>query len=98
MGRPPKKTKPRLRISPAQWRRVATELGFSTQQAKLVRLMLQGRRDKQIAEALQLGVPTVRTYLSRLFHRTGAHDRVDLLLKVFAFLLDDCRRNGRHHK
>jgi DNA-binding NarL/FixJ family response regulator len=88
----------RLRISPAQWRRAVTGLGFSTQQARLVRLMLDGKKDKQIAEGMKLSPPTVRTYLSRLFQRTGARDRVGLLLHVFAYLMDDCRRNERHHK
>ena len=35
-----------LRISPAQWRRAATGLGFSTQHARLVRLILPGEKDK----------------------------------------------------
>lgn len=93
-----RRKKPRLRISPAQWRRAATGLGFSSRQAQLVRLMLSGSHDRQIAERMGLRLPTVRTYLTRLFQRTGARDRVDLLLQVFAFLMDDCRRNGRHQK
>jgi DNA-binding NarL/FixJ family response regulator len=46
--------------------------------------MLQGNKDKAIAKAMKIRVPTVRTYLSRLFERTGSHDRVDLLLRMFA--------------
>lgn len=88
----------RLRITPAQWRRVAAELGFSSQQARIVRLMLEGMKDKQIAQLMNLRLPTVRTYLARLFARTGSHDRVDLLLHVFAYLQADSRRNERHHK
>jgi DNA-binding CsgD family transcriptional regulator len=29
-------------------------------------------------------VPTVRTYLTRVFQRTGSTDRVGLVLRVFA--------------
>jgi DNA-binding CsgD family transcriptional regulator len=70
-------------------------VGLSTQQATLVRLLLEGMRDKEIARHMSLGVPTVRTYLSRIFARTAAEDRVDLLLQVFAEILHDCRRMGR---
>jgi DNA-binding CsgD family transcriptional regulator len=73
-------------------------LKLPPQQARLIRLMLNGKRDKQIAAAMGLKVPTVRTYLARLFDRTGSGDRVDLLLRVFAVLLNDIRRNGRHRK
>lgn len=80
------------------WRRAVASAGLSEQQARTVRLLLQGRSDRQIAEALGIGLPTVCTYLSRLFAKTGTHDRVGLLLHIFAILLEDCRRNGRHQK
>lgn len=98
MRRSPGRKKPKLRISPAQWRRTATELGLSLQQTRLVRLILEGRHDKDIARRLKLRLPTVRTYLARIFQRTGARNRVDLLLYVCAFLMEDCRQNGRHHE
>ncbi len=44
----------------------------------------RGRQDKHIAEALNLSVPTVRTYLTRIFVRTDTPDRLGLVLHVFA--------------
>lgn len=73
-----------LRLSPADWAHVVRELGFPPQQARIVELMLDCKKDKQIATEMGLGVPTVRTYLTRLFERTGSADRVELLLRVFA--------------
>jgi DNA-binding NarL/FixJ family response regulator len=71
-------------MSDATWRRVATELGFSPQQTRIVALILCNRQDKEIAAELELTVPTVRTYLSRAFVRTGVSDRLGLVLRVFS--------------
>ncbi len=66
------------------------ELGFPPQQARIVELILEGRKDKQIAAAMGLRVSTVRTHLSRLFDRTDSADRVELLLRVFACVYKPC--------
>ena len=63
---------------------VVRALDLSPRQARVVRLILQGRRDKQIAEHLSLSVATVRTYLARIFARLGVADRVELVLCVWA--------------
>lgn len=65
------------------WAEVATVLELSPQQTRIVELLLRGRRDKQIARELQLTVPTVRTYLGRIFARLGVQDRIELILRVF---------------
>ena len=65
------------------------------QQAKVVRLLLHGYQDKQIARELGLGVPTVRTYMARIFARVGAEDRLGLVLHVFGIshrILRHCPR------
>lgn len=66
------------------WLAIAAELALSPQQQRIVELLLLGYQDKQIAEELKLSVPTVRTYLKRIFDRVGVADRVELLLHVFA--------------
>lgn len=68
----------------ATWRRVADGLGFSPQQTRIVELILCNRQDKEIAAELSLTIPTVRTYLSRAFVRTGVSDRLGLVLRVFS--------------
>ena len=71
-------------IDPAAWAAVVREFALSPQQACVVELVLQGKRDKEIANAMSIGMGTVRTHLSRVFLRTGARDRVELVVRVFA--------------
>lgn len=66
------------------WQRVADQLSLSDQQLRIVELILRGRRDKEIAEELGVSFHTVRAYLKRIFDRTDASDRLDLVLHVFA--------------
>jgi hypothetical protein len=44
---------------------------------------VEGKGDKQIAAAMGVGLPTVRTYLTRAFQRTGVGDRVALVVRVY---------------
>ena len=66
------------------WHSVAETLSLSPQQARIVELILCGKQDKQIASELELSVPTVRTYLKRIFDRTETSDRLSLVLYIFA--------------
>lgn len=61
-------------------------LRLSPQQARIVGLILQGKRDKQIAAALGLQVPAVRTHLRAIFARNELADRMELALRIFATL------------
>lgn len=71
-------------FAPEQWARAVRLLNLPPQQAKVVRLILCGMRDKQIAAELGVGFATVRTYLGRIFQRMGVRDRVELVLRVVA--------------
>ncbi len=66
------------------WRQVTTDLRFSPQQVRLVELLLRGHKDKAIAQEMGVAVPTVRTYLTRLFLQMNVADRVELILHVLA--------------
>jgi len=66
------------------WARVVEEFGLPRQQARIVKGILCGMGDKQIARELGLRVPTVRTYLGRIFDRLGVGDRVQVILRVLA--------------
>ena len=81
-----------------QWERVVALLGLSPQQARIVALILEGKPDKQIAREMGVRVPTVRTYLTRIFQRTGAADRVELVLHVFACAATLREHEGCHQK
>jgi DNA-binding NarL/FixJ family response regulator len=77
---------------------VLTSLEFSPQQARSVKLLLQDKADKQIAREMGLRVPTVRTYLSRIFQRTGCTDRVGRVLKVFQVARQLREKNEGHQE
>jgi DNA-binding NarL/FixJ family response regulator len=47
---------------------------------QLLNLLAQGLKNKEIASALTLSEGTVKVYLSRLFQKVGAHDRLELAL------------------
>ncbi len=58
-------------------------LELSPQQVRLVESLLRSMRDKQIATELGVTVPTVRTYMTRLFHKLDVEDRVELVVRIF---------------
>jgi len=85
-------------IDAAAWARVVEAFGLSPQQARIVELVLQDKRDKEITEELGLRLSTVRAYLGRVFDRTGVRDRVGLVLRVFAAARDLDSADGRHQE
>ena len=76
-----------------EWLEISRRNGLSPQQAKLLRLLLTGRGDKQIATAMGISLPTVRTHMTRVFAKTGAGDRIELILKVVEQFHEGC-----HHR
>jgi DNA-binding NarL/FixJ family response regulator len=75
-------------------RELVCTLGLSPRQARIVELILAGKKDKQIAAALGLKRCTVRTYLGRIFIRVGVTDRMGLA----ACLLANCLRNPKYRQ
>ncbi len=51
---------------------------LSARELQVVRLVAAGRSNQQIADELWLSLPTVRTYLTRLFAKLGVNDRTHL--------------------
>jgi len=89
---------PPFPIDAAAWARVVEAFGLSPQQARIGEFMLQDKRDKEITEELGLRLSTVRAYLGRVFDRTGARDRVGLVLRVFAAAQQFGSEHGRHQE
>jgi DNA-binding CsgD family transcriptional regulator len=67
----------------ALWTQLIEMLHLPPQQIRIVELILRNRGDKEIAAALGIKVPTVRTYLHRIYERMGVGDRQELVLKLF---------------
>ena len=75
---------PPLPLDQVTWQAIAKTLAFSPQQTRIVELILRGRQDKEIATELSLSIPTVRTYLKRIFDRIDVSDRLSLVLRIFS--------------
>ena len=64
------------------WQAIVQAMRLAPQEARTAELVLQGLCDKQIAAALGVREPTIRTYLSRIAAKTGAHRRMELATHV----------------
>ncbi len=73
-------------LSEQDWARLKEELALPPRQAEVLRSVLRGMADKQIAATTGISVNTVRAHLRRLFEKFGSKDRVELILCMFGYL------------
>ena len=73
-------------VSEQDWARLKEELALPPRQADVLRCILRGMADKQVARATGISVNSVRSHMSRLFAKFGAQDRVELILHMFGYL------------
>ena len=73
-------------FSDGEWTRAQQHLELSPRQAEIVRHILQGKSDKQIAIDMGISLATVRTHLRRLFAKHNLNDRLELTLLMLATL------------
>ena len=81
-------------FSDGEWARTRQELGLSPRQAQIVKLVLQGKSDRQMAADLDISLPTVRTHMRRLFSKFKLSDRLELTLLVLASLRGRVRNHS----
>ncbi len=55
---------------------------LSSREREIVRLILQGKTNSEIASQLYISVPTVKTHISNIFQKTGVSNRTSLLSKL----------------
>ena len=79
-------------FSGKEWAKIKGDLDLSDRQAEILHLLLGGYSDKQIATKLGIAMPTVRTYLGRLFLRYDVSDRVELVLHIFCKYRENCHK------
>jgi DNA-binding NarL/FixJ family response regulator len=75
---------PELPLPHVLWTQLVEILHLPPRQIRIVELILRNHCDKQIAAALGIKVPTLRTYVQRIYLRMGVSDRQELVLKLFA--------------
>jgi len=73
-------------FSEQEWTRIKERLGLPPRQAEILKCVLGGMSDKQVAGATGISVNTVRTHMTRLFRKFGANDRVELIISMFPYL------------
>jgi DNA-binding NarL/FixJ family response regulator len=91
-------TFPPLPLDDDHWRAIVQAMQLSPQQARIVELVLRGMCDKQIAVAMGIGEPTIRTYLQRISERTQTRGRMELAMRVLAVSHQVNREPKRHQK
>lgn len=78
-------------LPPMVWKDLVQTLRLPPQQIRIVELILLNHGDKQIAVALHIKLPTLRTYIERIYARLDVHDRLGLLLRLLAMSHRVCR-------
>jgi DNA-binding NarL/FixJ family response regulator len=74
-----------------EWAAIVRQLKIPQRQSQVLKMLFNGHSDKQIARDLDIAMPTVRTYMNRLFARFNVQDRHELILHVFAHFRKGCR-------
>lgn len=59
-------------------------LHITVQQQAVLHLVARGLTDKEIAESLNIAVPTVRTHLQRLYKENGFRNRTEAVIAWLA--------------
>ncbi len=79
----PSRTTSSQLFSEPEWTRLLDYLSISGRQAEVLGLLIDGACDKQIAQELGISLPTIRTYLNRLYQRFDVSNRTSLVVEIF---------------
>ncbi len=61
-----------------RFRSLVAQYGISGREQEIIRLVCQGKTNKEIEKALFISVPTVKDHISNIYRKTGASNRVQL--------------------
>lgn len=70
------------RSTPPELRLLEQELGLTTRQAQVLRLLACGKSNEQIAQALLITAATVRKHLEHIYVRLGVDSRAQAIARV----------------
>lgn len=79
---------PPLPVNDQHWQAIAAALGLPKRHARIVELVLRDVPNPQIASEFDIEESTVRTYLDRIWTRTGTRGRMPLAMKIWAVSLE----------
>src|SRR5687767_10657282 len=71
-------------LSSAEWEELVRALGLSRREAEIVAAILDGRRDREIAQELSISVHTVHSHIRRIYGKLRVPDRAALVARLFA--------------
>jgi DNA-binding CsgD family transcriptional regulator len=77
-------------FSKSEFTVLAEELSLSPRENQIVGQILSGHSDKQIAQNLEMAVPTLRTHLTRIFSKLDVNDKNELIVQVFSQFRKGC--------
>lgn len=63
-----------------------SKYGLTPRELDVLELIMAGGSNKVIATQLALGLPTVKTHVQNIFHKTDSSSRTELLARVFSEL------------
>ncbi len=68
---------PKIAVQIAAWGRGENRYGLTTRELDLLRLLVEGKGNREIAKALDISEKTVEKYLSGLFTKLRVTSRVE---------------------
>ena len=78
-------------------RRVAAEaVRFSIREDQIVRLLLRGKTNKEIAVALKISEKTVKNYMTILMQKLNARNRLEVVIAAQAMAELEQDEAGKH--
>lgn len=66
-----------------EWSRLRARLSLSRREAEVVRCLLDGHTEGEVAALLRLSPHTVHSYVGRAYRRLGVGSRADMVCAVF---------------
>jgi DNA-binding CsgD family transcriptional regulator len=81
-------------FSEIEWIELVSYLHIYQSQTQLIRFILSGQSENQIAIEMRILVAGVRAHLNRLFSKFELQDRYELVLYIFNSFRKGCRANG----
>ena len=76
--------------------RATNEPGLTPREQQVVALVIEGRRNREIAEALHTTEGSIKVYLNRIFWKTGAKNRHELAAAGLSFKRRPETASSRH--